>query len=92
MYTNHPARIFASLLLVNRYYRGKKLFNIMFSTYFLQLTGVLILIFVCLVIEKLKKVPLIHKKKVCVVVIMFFPKLCCRCSVVDGYSDNTDNN
>ena len=51
----------------------------------------LILIFVRLAIEKLKKY-FETQKNVYVVVITFFPKLCCRCSVVDGFSDNTDDN
>ena len=37
------------------YYRGKNFFNVVFLTYMLYFICVLILIFVCLVIKKLKK-------------------------------------
>ena len=41
--------------------------------------------------DKAEKIPLRHEKTVNVVVITFFCiKLRCRCSVIDGYSNPTD--
>ena len=42
--------------------------------------------------QKTEKLPLKHKKQIYVVVITFFSEICFRCSVIDGYSNPTDDN
>ena len=84
-------RLRTTLILKEVVISGKKFFNIVFSTYFLKLIGVLVLIFVYLVIEKLKRL-IWYLENFHVVLITFFSELCCRWSVNDKYSDNTDDN
>ena len=42
--------------------------------------------------QKTEKLPLTHKKQIYVVLIRFFSEFCFRCSVIDGYSNPTDEN